>query len=146
MTAPWPCDTCGAPGVRSFGTRSACAAHAAEFYRRLPGHVWCGVGIGLPTHAVDEDGFADLACVLCAATWRGAVFDVCGWCAKALADLREWQAELTLTPPDVETDDCSYEGVMAAWGERLARAVLAGVVTRGQAERAIAGTGSPRAA
>jgi hypothetical protein len=45
----------------------------------------------------------------------------------------EWQAALTLPPPDVDPNDARYEDRMKAWAERLARAVEAEIVTRDKA-------------
>lgn len=135
-TAPWPCSTCGAHAVKNLGTRGYCVQHLAAFYRRLKPQVWDGVGIGLPDGPIADDGWTELSCVLCAATWSGAVFMQCPWCATAVLRMREWQAELVLTPPEIDPDDAQALAVTAAWMERLANAVKAGIVTRHQAQNA----------
>lgn len=135
MTAPWPCSTCGAPGARNLGTQGYCAQHLTAFYRRLPSHVWDGIGWGLPTGPIADTGSADLECSLCAATWIGPAFMSCPWCLRAVADMRRWQAELVLTPPDTLPHDIRYRDAMTTWADRLVNAVKADLITREQAER-----------
>jgi hypothetical protein len=74
------------------------------------------------------DGWADLVCDRCAATWTGLVGEECWWCWRALERMRQWQAELTLTPPEVDPDDERYVGAMEAWGMRMRIAVEAGLI------------------
>lgn len=136
MTTPWPCSTCGAPGARNLGTQGHCAQHLTTFYRRLPQHVWNGIGIGLPTGPI-TDGLAKLDCSLCGAGWTGPVFMQCPWCLRSVADMRTWQAELVLTPPDTDPADQRYNTTMEGWIDRIATAVKAGIVTRTQAEQAL---------
>lgn len=89
MTAPWPCDDCGAPGVRNVFARGYCVAHLTELYRRFDTAVWGFNGIGLPTGPDLGDGFYDLACVACDAGWVGAAFTPCPWCQRKLAEILE---------------------------------------------------------
>lgn len=137
----WPCSTCGAPGARNIAARGACIAHAVEFYRQLPDHVWQLNGIGLPVAAVDGDGTALLECVACLAGWRAAPFTRCPWCRRACELLIEAQARLVLEPPAIDHDDPRHDVAVAAWVERLVVAVRAELVTEQQARRVLARVG-----
>lgn len=76
------------------------------------------------------DGWADLKCDQCGATWTGPLGEVCSWCIDAEERQRQWQAELVLRKPDVDRDDKQYDGAMRAWAERMNNAVKAGLVTK----------------
>ena len=78
----------------------------------------------------------ELECCNCGATWAGIAGDPCGWCEDALERQRGYQAELLLTPPDVHPDDATYSDRMAAWAERMAVGIAAGLITEQQARRA----------
>jgi hypothetical protein len=82
------------------------------------------------------DGWAELLCDECDATWVGPIGEPCNWCATALENMRRWQAERDLTPPDIDPADERYDAVMTTWGQRLRRAVEAGRVTEQQARNA----------
>jgi hypothetical protein len=79
------------------------------------------------------DGWAELTCDECDATWVGPIGEACNWCATALDNMRKWQAEKVLLCPEVDVEDERYVGVMEAWGQRLHVAVTAGLVTADQA-------------
>jgi hypothetical protein len=96
-------------------------------------------GIGQQTGPLRPDwgdGWADLVCDRCGAGWTGIIGEECWWCWRALERMRQWQAELTLTPPEIDADDERYVGAMEAWAERLAVAVDAEIITEAQADRA----------
>ena len=76
----------------------------------------------------------DLACNACGATWAGIVGDPCTWCQEALERQHGYQAELLLTPPEVDRDDTNYETRMEAWVERMIVGVDAELITQQQAE------------
>jgi hypothetical protein len=136
VTAPWPCSTCGAPGIRNLGTRGYCGGHLAEVYRRFSPEVWKLRGIGLQDGARRPDHgpeCMELRCVACGATWVGPMLEHCYWCERSHARMLDHQAELVLEPPDTDPDDRNHEDRMRAWAERLARAVDAGLVTRERA-------------
>jgi hypothetical protein len=82
------------------------------------------------------DGWADLTCDECDATWVGPIGEPCNWCATALDNMRKWQAEKVLEAPDVDVDDERYEGVMLGWRERLRVAVTAELISDQQARNA----------
>jgi hypothetical protein len=82
------------------------------------------------------DGWAELQCDECDATWVGPIGEPCNWCATALDNMRRWQAEKVLEAPEVDPEDERYDGVMVAWGKRLRVAVEAGIITEQQARTA----------
>jgi len=103
--------------VKNMGTRGYCAAHLVDLYRRrIDPEIWmsAGGGIGLPELARPDvgEGFAELRCSACGATWVGAAFVRCSWCEDTIARMVVWQAESVLTPPDVDPDDSQISGVM----------------------------------
>jgi hypothetical protein len=77
-----------------------------------------------------------LQCDTCQAGWLGEPDMDCPWCLKAIVDMRQWQAELVLRPPDIDIDDATRPGVIQGWGERLANAVKAGIVDPNKAKKA----------
>lgn len=90
-------------------------------------------GRARPEYGADQ---FEVGCPVCAATWVGRVGDPCGWCADADARQRRYQMELTLTPPEVDPRLDAYEGAMAEWARRLARAVEVGLIDAGAARAA----------
>jgi hypothetical protein len=65
-----------------------CTAHLAELYRKFNPAAWTiHGGVGLPHGARPDhgDGYHDLRCVACDATWVGPTFQHCPWCIDALA-------------------------------------------------------------
>lgn len=139
MTAPWPCSTCFAPGVRNVFTRGYCARHLAELYRTFSPAVWTLRGAGVqagprrPDHGPE---YVELECVACAASWVGTLLAPCPWCAEALTRMQSWQAQNVLRVPDVDADDRTYPARMSAWATRMATAVEAGLITAAQARAA----------
>lgn len=99
----------------------------------------------------------DLACD-CGATWSGGPGTPCPWCVAAAERQRHEQRRLLLFPPWLRDGGPRYDELaeidrriwdatrgqtrdadsLRAWGERLARAVTAGLITADEAEAAIA--------
>lgn len=132
----WPCHKCTAPGVRNLGSQGWCAAHLEQLYSTFSPDVFAvGVQDG-PERPDWGAGYADLRCNACAATWVGIAGDPCEWCRRARQRQLEYQAELVLTPPDVDPGDERSEAMHAGWAHRLAVAVAAGIVTDAAARRA----------
>lgn len=82
-------------------------------------------------------GWMHLECDRCTASWVGHDGDPCGWCDRQQALLIEMQRELLLNPDLPDRDDERRSRAEIAWAERLGRAVSVGVVTRGEAEKAL---------
>jgi hypothetical protein len=157
---PWPCSTCGAAGVRNLGTRGHCVGHLAELYRRFDSSVWsaAGGGLGLPLGPTDGDGYAQLHCACCGATWDGPAFMRCAWCIEAGERMIKWQREILLRCPigheypadELGLNDLDYRvwchtrglplgnraQVLRVWQRRLRNAVETGLITRDEAEAA----------
>jgi hypothetical protein len=89
-----------------------------------------------PVPGAPLTGEWELECGTCAATWTGMPDDPCAWCQRAAEIQLEHQAELLLTPPQVNRDDINYEAKIRGWGERLARGVVAELITDKQAAAA----------
>lgn len=140
MVIPWPCNACGADGVRNIGARGYCARHLGELYGQFDSPVFDVVGVGLPGRTMDD---TDLTCVRCGATWQGHVGESCAYCANQYAAQLEWQARLLLRPPEVDRDDATWLTRMGAWIERLKRGVADGLITDAQARHAITKEQSP---
>ena len=135
----WPCNTCGAEGVRNLGTEGFCATHLTRLYATFDPSVWALAGVGLVTGPPRPDvgpALHDLTCNACGATWAGIPGDPCGWCQTSAERQLEHQQQLTLTPPDVDPDDALWATRIMAWNERLDVAVTAGVITERQARTA----------
>jgi hypothetical protein len=77
------------------------------------------------------DGWAELQCDECDATWVGPIGEACNWCATALDNMRRWQAEKVLEAPEYDIDDANYLTAVERWRERLHRAASddAGLIT-----------------
>jgi hypothetical protein len=126
----WPCDQCGAPGVRNIGTRGYCWVHAGELFARFT--TFTGMpGIGLPTGLADMPGVGRVQCSACEASWIGTIGESCDWCQRHLDALHHHQATAVLTPPE-SRDEAS----MVSWAQRMHSAVTAGLVPIEQARHA----------
>ncbi|MEI6404083.1 MAG: hypothetical protein WCP59_18060 [Actinomycetota bacterium] len=126
----WPCDRCGAPGVRNVGTRGYCWSHSGELFARFT--TFTGMpGIGLPTGVADAPGVGRVRCSACEATWIGAPGESCDWCRRHVERLQRHEAEMVLTPPDGPD-----EAAMVSWAQRMHTAVSVGLVTIEQARHA----------
>lgn len=130
---PWPCNTCGAAGVRNVGTEGKCARHLAELYNTFNPTVFKLNGVGLPGATTDDQ---DLTCCACDATWTGPAGEPCYYCARAHQIQLNHQAELVTTPPDVDPDDTTYQPRMQAWATRMRTAIEAGIITDTEARTA----------
>lgn len=98
-----------------------------------------GGGIGQPCGLMRPEfgpGVCGLACAVCEATWAGFAGEACPWCTASAQRQQEHQAALVLQPPDTARDDTTHETRMLAWGQRMKRAVDAGIITTDQARRA----------
>ena len=144
---PWPCSTCGAPGVKNLGTSGHCSQHLADLYRSFDPAVFKVNGIGLQSGVMRPDfgpTAAELECVACDATWTGPIGERCPYCDRHRELLLRYQAELVLTPPEIEPDAGRYDSAMAAWARQLAHAVTAEIVTEQDARRALERRGGAR--
>ena len=136
----WPCTECGGPGVRNLGTKGYCGAHLSELYSRFDPVVFGLHGIMVQAGKMRPDwgpAFCDVECIACGATAVGIVGEHCWWCRRSHEIVCEWQAEIVLRRPDIDPTDERYATAVDAWAERLARAVLAGVVDRHVARRVL---------
>jgi len=123
--------------VRNGGTSGFCGTHWAELIDGFDPSIWAMNGVGLPRGLERPEfgaGLADLTCTACAATWIGAPGDPCGFCRRSRELLADHQRSLLLRVPEIDPDHHDADTVLMAWGERLRRAVDAGVLTRSQAE------------
>ena len=98
------------------------------------------IGHGQPTDTFTVDtqqhldrGYTALECDQCEATWVGPDDEPCPWCQEAAEHQLQWQAELTLTPPDTDDDDQQRPHALEAWAQRLTIAINAGIITKQQA-------------
>jgi hypothetical protein len=81
--------------------------------------------------------YAELQCCFCEAGWVGPVGEQCSWCDEALENMRRWQAEILMRPELPDHDDARYPDAVIAWMERLARGVVAELITEQQALAAV---------
>jgi hypothetical protein len=104
------------PGQSGASTRHALDGHGQQ------------AGILRPEYG---DGWAELQCDECDATWVGPIGEACNWCATALDNMRRWQAEKVLEAPEVDVEDANYLTAVERWRERLHRAASddAGLIT-----------------
>lgn len=123
--------------------------------------------VGIPASLTFTDGSMwtplpggyDLCCDACGATWVGHEGTQCDWCFAASRDPRLEQRRVLLFPPWLHSDagDPRYDALGAidqaiwrhtrgqcgdvdsrrGWGERLARAVMAGLITEAEALAAL---------
>jgi len=131
QTAPQPIPALEREWVEGLLAAMALAPDTRDDYTNQPVGMICGI-------ARPEYGPAiyDLQCQICEATWSGIPGDPCWWCERSIEIQLEHQAELLLTPPDVDRDDINYEAKMRGWSERLARGVKAEIITEQQARNA----------
>ena len=125
------CHQCGGRSIKTLGTSDYCSPHLSALYAKFDPAVFQHHGIGLQDGKLRPDwgdGFCDLRCVACDATWTGISGEACWFCERSRSIMIEHQIELLLRPPDVDRDDPRHATVMRAWARRLANAVKAGVV------------------
>ncbi|MBU6315707.1 MAG: hypothetical protein KGR47_04305 [Acidobacteria bacterium] len=130
----WDCWKCGAHGVRNVGTRGYCGIHLAELFAQFSNDPWACDGIAVTAGVARPEfghGCTDVRCAACTATWVGVPGTRCPWCIRQRAVMLETQRAQLLHPPEPEASDATFE----AWGERLKRAVVAGIITRDDAAR-----------
>ena len=136
MTTQWPCTRCGLPGIKNLGTAGYCAEHLRQLYERFSPDVFALAGVGLQSGPLRPEwgpGVADLECNSCGAGWTGHVGEACWYCERMRAVMATHQADILTKEPDVDPADARYEAIMLAWGERLRRAVEAGVLDKSKA-------------
>lgn len=135
----WDCAECGDAGVLNLGTNGYCPAHLAEVFAKFKSPALSNVGRGLGGSLAGQFGpnFRHLTCVSCGATWAGVIWSLCPWCLRASAQQLARQAEATLTAPDVDVTDERYNDRLAAWVERLRRAVDVGIIEESDAVHAV---------
>lgn len=129
--ALWPCSVCGAPGARNLAANGYCGEHLAAVLRSFDPAVFTAHGVGLQAGVARPDfglNYAELVCVACDASWVGPIGESCPYCAVARELIVEYQATLTLTPPDVDPEHQDYDARMRGWAGRLSRAVDAGLI------------------
>ena len=112
-------------------------------------------GVPRPDHG---PGMVQIVCADCHAGWVGRRGDGCAWCDAGDARRRAAERALLLDPPWLRSDagDPRYDELsdidqrvwdatrgqrrgadsLAAWRDRLARAVVAGLITETEARRA----------
>lgn len=83
-----------------------------------------------------DRGYTALQCDQCEATWVGPEGESCDWCQTALDNMRKWQAQLVLHPPEHDQDDRQRPAALQAWQQRLSVAIAAKLITREHAARA----------
>ena len=130
------CTDCDQPATRSLGFYDYCTAHHEQILDTLDPAVFGPIGQGRAI-ATTDGGWWTLACRHCAATWVGTPGEACRWCARAHQVMLDHQAELVLSPPDVNPSDINHDARIMAWAERLAVAARAGVVDPQTARRAL---------
>lgn len=91
-------------------------------------------GLLRPDHG---DGWADLQCDVCGATWVGPLGEDCAYCLRWLELAQKVQREHLLRPELPDVDDERYEAAVEAWAERLGRGIAAELVTETQVTAAI---------
>lgn len=139
-TERWDCVECAGPGVRNLGTNGYCGAHLSQLYSRFDPLVFGLHGVMVQSGKMRPDfgpAFADCVCIACGATEVAIVGESCAWCLRGHEIVLAWQIEILLRRPDVDSGDQRYSSAIDAWAERLARAVLAGVVDRHVARRVL---------
>ena len=80
------CGKCGQPATCSLGTVWLCARCKwelqAEILARRPDLRADDIGRGQPVSGAHANGWHDLACDLCGATWPGPIGERCSWCQQ----------------------------------------------------------------
>lgn len=134
------CSVCRAPAIRTIVQRAYCFDCAEEILAPIRArHGVPAIGRGLLSGRPRLDcgeGWAELRCPFCDATWVGPIGEVCEYCRSQNENMRRWQAEIVLRPPEHDIDDPRRESAMRAWAGRLRRAVESGLTTKEQAYRA----------
>jgi len=137
------CDQCGAPADAPMYRGAICDPCLDELAERVAGRqALRGYGGRVEPTVVEPEirerfpaQYVMLRCTSasCNSTWYGPRNERCSACATALEGMQRHQAELVLQPELPDPADVRYGGAVRAWGERLARAVEAGLITEHEA-------------
>jgi hypothetical protein len=137
QTVTYHCSRCGQIATKAIGTTDFCDLCHHNFLQPLrdkhnPGTFY---GRGQPVGPYDQHN-TRLQCDQCNAEWTGTPGDPCNYCALQHAYAIQWQAEIILTPPDIDPDYNNRHTTQNKWGKRLRRAVEADIITLQQARNA----------
>jgi hypothetical protein len=135
------CRDCGDQAERTVGAVALCICCADEILdpirdRVIEAATLDGVGyqIGVLRPEFGRHA-ADLECCSCRASWVGIPGEPCGWCERRRNAAVIEQGELVLRSPLPHSSDVRFDAAAAAWAERLAVAVRAGIVGEAEARR-----------
>lgn len=133
-----PC-LCGQPSVRLIAAIAHCHECAEAFLEPIRARVKAreiepepGIGFGHQTGPLRPDwgdGWAEIRCDVCDATWVGPIGEYCGWCERWIELANETQRTRILWPELPDPQDERHDQALRAWAERLATAELADIVT-----------------
>jgi hypothetical protein len=133
------CRDCGDPAERTVGAVALCISCADEILDPIRARVieaatldGAGYQIGVLRPEFGRHA-ADLECCSCRASWVGVPGEPCGWCERRRNAAVIEQSELVLRSSLPEPSDARFGAAAAAWAERLAVAVRAGIITEGEA-------------
>jgi hypothetical protein len=133
---------CGAIAYRLLGTVAHCDTCAEEFLAPIRARVILdesGIGRGHQTGPLRPDygtNWADLTCTVCPYEWTGPIGETCAACIDRAARTVELQRRRLLRPELPPIDDHRRRAAVDAWHGRLARAVVAGIITDVEADSA----------
>ena len=130
------CDNCASPAYRC----QLCHRHWLEQISKFQPEAFGLEGVLLQDGSLRPDygeGWADCRCAGCGATVSALVGSACPWCRAKREQLADHQAEILLTPPEIDVDDRHYDKVMVAWSERVARGCEADIITIHEARRVL---------
>jgi len=131
------CDRCGEPADQPLYKGGICAPCYDELAERVAAHTALrGHGrrvepcqLAAAIRARFPSQYCMLRCTSCSSTWYGPRGESCSGCAADLDRMQRHQAQVLLTPELPDVDDARYDGAVRAWGERLARAVEAELIS-----------------
>jgi hypothetical protein len=136
------CKECSAPATHSVGTVWLCTRHNNDLLDPIRARVILPEGFdgtGQPTALRLDWGeqFHDLECTQCEATWVGWGGEQCPYCAGLYERSVTEQKQLVLRPTLPEPEHPRRKRAESAWAERLAVAVIAGLVEEREARWAL---------
>lgn len=136
------CTRCPTDATATIGVEHYCSEHHAAILDPIRARVITPIdteGHGHQTGPLRPDwgqGWADLTCTTCQATWTGPIGEPCHWCQQANDLMIAHHVEAVLTPPETDPHDTNRRASLAAWLDRMMVARNAGLITRDEAERA----------